>query len=369
MRTDEVDGFRLDRGFQVLLTAYPTARALLDMDALDLAAFRPGARVRIADRDTVITDPLRQPSGALRTLLAPVGTVADKLRVAALARSCRRDAERAPLEFGERTTLELLRETGLSPRIIEAFFRPFFAGVFLERGLTTPAEMFRFVLGCFALGDAALPEGGMQQIPEQLAERVGADRLWLERPVAEVAPDGARLEDGRSVTARTVVVATDGDQTGRWTGSAPDIRWNGGTIFYFDAPRSPFPERERLLWLNGSGQGRINQIAVVSDVARGYAPPGRALLSVGTVGEPVPTLDTVRAELEEHLAPGAAHWRFLRAYTIPRSLPAIRPGTAPPFRRIDGVWYCGDCWSAGSIEHAMLSGVGVANELTAGDAD
>ena len=46
VRTDRVDGFLLDRGLQVILTAYPEARDMLDLDALRLGSFAPGAIVR-----------------------------------------------------------------------------------------------------------------------------------------------------------------------------------------------------------------------------------------------------------------------------------------------------------------------------------
>ncbi len=43
VRTDEKDGFLLDRGVQAYFTAYPVARRHLDHARLDLRAFDPGA--------------------------------------------------------------------------------------------------------------------------------------------------------------------------------------------------------------------------------------------------------------------------------------------------------------------------------------
>lgn len=48
VRTDKVNGFLLDRGFQIFLTSYPEARAALDYDALQLKPFYAGALVRSA---------------------------------------------------------------------------------------------------------------------------------------------------------------------------------------------------------------------------------------------------------------------------------------------------------------------------------
>ena len=59
--TDVVDGFRCDRGFQVLNTSYPALRAAADLDALDLRAFTPAAAVRGADGLHTYGDPRRLP--------------------------------------------------------------------------------------------------------------------------------------------------------------------------------------------------------------------------------------------------------------------------------------------------------------------
>src|SRR5690606_20712985 len=68
VRTDIVDGFRLDRGFQVFLTSYPEAQDILDYEALQLRPFLPGALIRQGGRFHTLTDPWRRPLAALRSL-------------------------------------------------------------------------------------------------------------------------------------------------------------------------------------------------------------------------------------------------------------------------------------------------------------
>ncbi|MDX1675707.1 MAG: FAD-dependent oxidoreductase, partial [Longimicrobiales bacterium] len=185
VRTDGVDGFLLDRGFQVLLTAYPEAGRVLDLEALELRPFHPGARIRVGDAFTRIGDPFRRPADLWPTLRSPVGTLADKLRVARLrARSVlqtpgfatrpayRRLAGDAAGPAGDgsgSTTMERLEQEGLSDGMIERFFRPFLGGVFLESELVTSSAFFDFVMAMFSAGSAALPAGGMEAIPRQLA--------------------------------------------------------------------------------------------------------------------------------------------------------------------------------------------------------
>jgi phytoene dehydrogenase-like protein len=77
VRTDAVDGFLLDRGFQVLLAGYPEAARVLDYDALDLRAFYPGALVRTRADSSAWRTRRRRPHDALRAL-GPVATPATR---------------------------------------------------------------------------------------------------------------------------------------------------------------------------------------------------------------------------------------------------------------------------------------------------
>jgi len=73
VRTDMVDGFRLDRGFQVLLTAYPAARKWLDYGRLELKKFSAGALVWCDGGRHRVSDPWREPGALWATLRAPGG--------------------------------------------------------------------------------------------------------------------------------------------------------------------------------------------------------------------------------------------------------------------------------------------------------
>lgn len=81
VRTDEVDGFLLDRGFQIFLTGYPYARQVLDFGALNLKPFYAGARVRYSGGWHTVADPLRHFVDGLLSLGNPIGSVGDKVNV------------------------------------------------------------------------------------------------------------------------------------------------------------------------------------------------------------------------------------------------------------------------------------------------
>ena len=366
VRTDVVDGFRLDRGFEVLLTAYPAARRWLDYSALSLRPFRAGALVRCEGGLHRVGDPWREAVTVPATLTAPVGSLADKLRVATLRAAARRGTLDDLFARPETTTLDALRAHGFSSRMIERFLRPWLGGIFLESELETSSRMLQFVLRMFADGDAAVPATGMQAIPEQLAAGLAPGTVRLRARVAAIEADGVRLASGERIAGRQIVVATDGAAATSLLPEVAALAWRSVTCIYFAAPASPIGDP--TLALNGTGTGLVNNVAVMSDVAPDYAPAGHALVSVSVLGTRPETDESlaegVQAELGEWFGSDVRNWRWLRTYRIPQALPVraplVRERPAPV--RPD-VWVAGDLRSTASIQGAMESGEGVAEAL------
>jgi phytoene dehydrogenase-like protein len=214
--TDTVEGFRIDRGFQVYNDAYPEGRRQLDLPALGLGRFEPGALVADAGRLRGVSDPWRRPLAAVGSLLSGAVGIGDGLRTARLRGAAIRGVRSgaidpdAVVQPGERTTREELATRGFSDDFIRGFFVPFFGGVFLERSLDTAAPVFLFDFAMFSLGDACLPRGGMDAIPRQLAARLPEGSVRLGTRVRAVEPGRVILDDGTEHAARDVVVAADG---------------------------------------------------------------------------------------------------------------------------------------------------------------
>ncbi|MEZ4457923.1 MAG: FAD-dependent oxidoreductase [Gemmatimonadales bacterium] len=238
VRTDPVDGFRLDRGFQVLLSSYPSARALLDYEALDLRAFEPGARVRTGGGWSTIADPWRRPGLALQTALSGVGSIGDKLRIARLRTAVRSGSPIERYDRPEVTTADYLRQSGVSDEIIAEFFRPFFAGIFLDPDLTASSRMFEFLYRMFSEGEAVIPAIGMQAIPEQLAGRLPPGSVELGTRVARVGEGIVELEGGRALRAPAIVVAAGAGLPELLSGQSPRL-WRAVSCLYFAAPAAP----------------------------------------------------------------------------------------------------------------------------------
>jgi phytoene dehydrogenase-like protein len=377
VRTDLIEGFRLDRGFQVLLTAYPEAKRLLDYPALQLKQFEPGALVWHGGKFHRFADPFRNPMGAARFLFDSIVPLADKLHVAKLRARVQRGTWEEIFARTERTTRDYLQAVPFSADIIERFFEPFFAGVFLEPELVTSSRFFEFLFRIFSLGDTAVPAAGMQQIPLQLAAKLRPGTLLAGARVSKVTR-GSRsfqieIEGKDQQEARAVVLAVagnDGNQllagVGGW--SIPEVRaWNRTTAFYYAAPRAPVDEP--IILLNGEGRaaGPVNHVAVMSAVSPQYAPPGAHLVVASVVGE-APAENAARMRLEKavrlHMRRwfGATveSWKMLGAYPLARALPQQRHAEweQAPVRLggTGGVYMCGDYRETASIQGALASG-------------
>jgi phytoene dehydrogenase-like protein len=360
--TDLCDGFLLDRGFQVLLTAYPEARRQLDDEALDLRKFYPGARIRHAGRWHRVSDPFRHPVDAMLGIFSPIGTFADKLRVGRMRLENFAFPELGP----EVATLAALESKGFSRAMIERFFRPFLGGVFLENALSTTVRKFEFVMRYFAQGDTAVPAHGMGEIPRQLARNLPPSSLRLSTRVASLGENEVRFADGTSLACRSVVIATDELEARRLLGGGgPAPAGNSVCCLYFSTAVAPVGEA--IIVLNGDGAGPIHHLAVMSAVSAEYAPAGRHLVSVNVIDREeikAPDLEArVRRQLVEWFGAGVDAWELLRIYQIDHAVPSQPGWVEKPPRVRKGVYACGDHCGIASLNTAMASGRAAAEAL------
>ena len=152
VKTLHEKGYALDLGFQVLLSAYPLAKKYLDFDALDLHTLESGALIYVKDKAFRIGDPLRKWKVLLPTRVSDIGSIRDKLKILKLNNKLKHKSLQEIFETTETTTLQYLIDFGFSSKIIDRFFKPFFAGIFLESSLKTSSRMFEFVYKMFGEG-------------------------------------------------------------------------------------------------------------------------------------------------------------------------------------------------------------------------
>lgn len=360
VRTDLIDGFTCDRGFQILNPAYPELRRHVDVRALHLQPFGRGVAVRRDAGLTVLADPVHHPRFAVSTVLSGVVGPRD---VAALARwlAPALVPQRDVLEAPDASLSESLDEAGLRGPLRDLLER-FLAGVLLDDTGATSANVVRLLVRFFAFGTPGLPAQGMAALPAQLAARLPAP-VELGRTVTSVERSGqgwaVRLADGESLTAAQVVVATDPVTAGRLAGITPPAM-RGVMTWWFGADAAP--SDSPFLHLDArSAAGPVVNSAIISNAAPSYAPAGRHLIQASALlpaSGAQPSEPDVRTQLAGIYDHDTARWETLAVHVIPEALPArVPPSDAGlPVALDGGLFVCGDHRDTPSIQGALVSG-------------
>lgn len=358
VRTDLIDGFRLDRGFQLYNPAYPEGQRVFDYAALDLRPFERGARVVIADQVFRLGDPRSHPTWAVDALRAPLGGWPSLARFVAYTARC---ATANPRELESRPDEpigEVLAQAGIAPSTLSRFIQPFLSGVFLEKDLATSRRFADLILRSFVRGTPTVPSRGMQTLPEQLASRLV--NVQLNTPVTSVRPGDVRTADGR-FGARAVIVAVDPASVAGLLPAVSEPRTHACTTWYYspDQPPAELSDGLALLTLDGDGRGPLINTAVMSHAAPSYAPPGRSLVAATAVGiDDTTTESAVRAHLAHLYGVATEGWELIRTYRVDPALPAMdSPLTLrQPTDLGDGLFVAGDHRDTASIQGALVSG-------------
>lgn len=375
VRTETVEGFRLDVGFQVLLTGYPAVQEELDLAALKLHAFEPGCIVVRDGRLYSLPDALRLHGRWPEALLFPLASLGDKLRTAALRNRLRQADPESLFLPPTRMAAAWLREQGFSERFLSAFWIPFFSAVFLDPPLEVNSGLFQFVFRAIACGDITLPEEGIGAVPQQIAAGLPPG-AW--RPRTRVR--ALRLEEGRvrgltvapadtpdslaEVEAETVILACGPEEARQLTGlNLPFLEPLGVSVVYFSAPEKVTDE-ERI-FLNGGAGSPGHHAAFLSNICPAYAPPGEHLVEVTVLGTPEGSdrdlAERVRRQMQIWFREGRVEsWRWLRTMKIPTAQFRQPPGLAErlpgPRTPIGGLFLAGDYTRHSSVQGALESG-------------
>jgi phytoene dehydrogenase-like protein len=372
VRTDDRDGFLLDRGFQVYFTSYPVARRHLDHAVLNPKAFDPGAIVRRGREESVLSDPLRDPKALVPSILSDAATFSDKLRTLTLAAGSLSEGavSAGELDGTDSSSLEYLRSYGFSERVIDDFYRPFYGGIFLDRSLSTSSRVLRFTFKMLATGKTVVPARGIGEIPKQLAARLPIGAVRTNSPVRSLLREGDRVVGvevgGEEHETDAVVVATEAPAAGRLTGAALPEGSVGQVCAYYtaDGVRSG-----KKIVLNAEDGGFVNNAVEISAVAPSYAPRGQHLLSAVALGgfglsdEEIyrrGVADVTRWYPAADLSP-------LAVYRIPYAQfpqpPGTHEGLPENHTGTPGLVLAGEYTEDSSINGSMLSGERAAEEV------
>ncbi len=360
VRTDHLNGFLLDRGFQVLLTAYPVAKELLNYKRLDLKAFKPGATILTKNGKFKIGDPLREPKLLVKTLFSPIGSLTDKLRLLKLKLSLASTTLNKIFEKPERSTLTYLQDLGFSAKFINDFFKPFFTGIFLENKLATSSRMFEFVFKMFGEGYAALPSKGMGEISKQLAEGLKVDELILNEKIIKITGNQLQALSGNQYYASAILIATNATDLPLPHPNGFNQKSKSAITVYFSSDKKTEPTKR--IALNAIQNQLITNISFIDHISPNYAPKGKSLISVSLNTDENINLIDLKTSLKEELKqwyPDAINWKYLTHYEIPYALPDNESVNyrlpASSIQLTKNCYICGDHLLNGSINAAMES--------------
>lgn len=362
VRTTTVNGALLDHGFQVLLTGYPELPSAVDLNQLKLGLFSASAKIRINSAWRHFFDPRRHALQFIRSLASPLATPSDLLRFGILSQKARFKGS----FLSGRATEELIDSWRFSKRFADGFIRPFLRGVLLDPRLSIDSALALFYLNTFSKASVGLPAGGMQALPNQMAENLGREHILVNQRVVRATKDKVTLESGEDVSARQVIVACDALGAAALGGPEQTLPHCGVTTLYFLADYPPFSEAS--LVLNGDGVPPINHLAVLSNAQPSYAPRGKALISASVIGSwaelPQGELEVaVRRQLREWFGNQVRGWEYIRSFYVSAAIPARPRGLSAGWVEKLGVLYAGDYLSYGSQNGALQAGRMVGEEV------
>jgi glycine/D-amino acid oxidase-like deaminating enzyme len=367
VRTDTVDGFRCDRGFQLLNPAYPEVRRELDLGALRLQSFPAALVVATGRSRRTLADPRRAvgllPATVGSLLRGGVGSVREQ---AALGRWALRAARVPPRTLLDEPDLgwgQALTDQGVDSHLRRRVIEPFLAGVLGERDGSTSHRFTQLLVRSFVRGTPAVPWRGMQAVPDQLAE--GVPRIHLGVRVESVEPGAVRTAD-REIRARCVVVATDPSTATRML-ALPPVRMRALTTFWHVSPEPP--TSSGALHVDGDDRGPMVNSIVITNRAPGYSPDQRALIATTVLGEADDqgTERILRSQLEQVYGTTTQWWELVRRHVVPEALTAMEVPLRPrlPVALHPGLVVAGDHRDTASTQGAMVSGRRAADAVLA----
>ena len=358
VKSDTVQGYQLDHGFQVLLTSYPAAKKYLDFKPLALQELVPGATIFKNGKSQTIGDPLRNLSLVFPTLFASIGNFSDKLKILKLNRHLKKKSISAIFKTPETTTLAYLQKLGFSEAMLQDFFKPFFSGIFLEPNLDTSSRMFEFVYKMFGDDLAVIPKSGMQAISNQLKKGLKNTKIHFETPVKSVKNEIITLQDGSEIESHFTIIATEAsDLVANLKNQA--TAWKSCDTLYFETSKRTL--QKPIIGLIADKNALINNLFYHSSVAMEMK-GDKELLSVTVVKDHDLTAEKLieKVAKELHVFCGIVHPKFIQHYQIKKALPKLSnlqyELSSTETKLTSSIFLAGDQLLNGSLNAAMIAG-------------
>ena len=349
IKTGSVNDFKLNRGFHVLLTAYPEVKSTFNSEELNFKKFFPGCLIWTGSSMVEVVDPLIHPIKGIKQLMNPIGKLKDYLVLIYLW---------IILRFGLPTrkgisTNEYFKELGFSDLIITRFLRPFFSGVFLESKLETSVEKFNEVFKYFLRGDVVLPSQGIVSLANQIHRNISGCDFLFNSEVNKVSENEVQLKSGELFKSNHVVLAVDLKSKNRLLGLGANSKFNRVVNFYFSYKKNNlFPEYK--LVLNGSDSGPINNLVFMDG---GLPENEKGLISVSIIKSHFFELENLEEailkQLEEWYSGSLEDVRFMEKIDIRNAVPYQPEIEEYNLKLKNNIYYCGDYCGVASLNTSL----------------
>lgn len=349
VKTSEIDGFKLDHGFQVYLPSYENSGKLLDLRSLDLQFFDKGASILIGDKKLPFFAPEAGLGKLIHTAYAGPGSVMDKLKLNKHQKRVVSMTDEAIFAEPSTPSFTYLKRLGYSDEFVNLFWKPFYQSVFLENELSSSSRMLNFTLKHFAQQSTAVPAKGMQEIPKQLVSHLTADQLRLGHEVVSIENGIVKTDQGESIEADLVLNANANI-------SKEKVAFHAVTNFYFAAPS--FDAGAKQIILNANHQRLVNNIVPMTKVAKEYGDGKHELISVSANGNWENKESEVINELVSLLGEEVKSWKLVQSFLIEAALPKVNvPLYDKEYPIENGEILFGDYQLYPSIDGAMRAGI------------
>jgi protoporphyrinogen oxidase len=363
VRSDVIDGFILDRGFQLYNPSYAEGKRLLDYKSLDLKSFTPGIAIRDGKRLRLIVDPFRSKDYRFRFIKDLPGNLFSHLGLLGYFLKYLITSDAQITTTKDVSANESLTKSGIRGSLLEKLFRPFLQGVFLESDLSTSRKFLDVVLKTFLLGIPSVPAKGMQEIPNQLASKIPSEKISLNTRILKI--DGNKIfTQDEEIQASKIVVATDPSTAISWLNLEPK-KMHTVTTWYFkgDQQVNSIVKGKPILFVDAQKSGPLTNAVVITNAAASYAPEGQVLVSASAISPyQNADLESVKKHLAHLFGVNTQNWELIKEYKIKEALPAM----IPPYSLIssnqisEDLFVAGDHRATSSIQGAMLSGTNAA---------
>ena len=332
--TDVIDGFTLDRGFQLINSHYPELKRLKVMDEVSFIAAPRAVEVSLGQARIVLGDPRTNPLSALSSKTGSLGSKLNFLRYLFSKSNSGLSVEDELQDLGD---------------LYQKVLRPFLTGVFLTSPAHVGAVNGKEIIRSFVSGKPGVPAQGVGALPAALAKRVTNIEL------------GRNINSLHELGGGPIIVATDVTTAAQLLDMTSVPKLAASTTWYHEVPKDL--TRSKSLVIDGQRRGPVVNSIVISNLAPTYAPTGKTLLSSTTVEF------ASESEVRRHLAliwgAQSSDWSLVAKYEIPKSLPIFAPGSqhVTSAKVAKNIYVAGDYRSAPSQNGALLSGRLAAEEL------